>query len=146
MKKHSSLFIVPFAIGIVVLGVFLVLGVSKQKLTFSNKTIVIEVVESQEARTQGLGGRKKLKQDKGMLFVFQNSDRHAIWMKDMNFPLDILWLDDTKQVIHIEEDVAPETYPQTFTSNNPAKYVLEVNSGFVQEHRVKVGDTANFTL
>ena len=74
-----------------------------------------------------------------MLFVFDKSDRHGFWMKDMHIPIDMFWLDDKRQVVFLVKDVYPETYPTVFYPSTPARYVLETNRGFAEEHSITVG-------
>lgn len=104
----------------------------------------LELATTPQAHTQGLSGRASLPPDRAMLFVFGLQDRHCFWMKDMRFPLDIVWLNQDKQVVHIETDVRPETYPQTFCPSDEALYVLELNAGKAAAGNIVVGDTLRF--
>lgn len=138
-------------IGIVTLGViFFVLFIFQSKQTdfkqlkISNTTIEVEIVDTPSARTQGLSGRGSMLSDRGMFFVFEKDDVYGIWMKDMRFGLDIIWIDSDFKIVHIEEDVLPETYPKVFHPDAQSLYVLEVNRGFVKEHTIKIGDVAKF--
>lgn len=76
-----------------------------------------------------------------MLFVFDEPGHYAFWMKDMRFPIDIIWAGPDGRVVHIEENLSPETYPNSFSSALPAQYVLEVPAGFAQAHAVQLGST-----
>ena len=58
----------------------------------------------------------------------------------MNYALDILWLDKEGLVVHIEEDISPDTYPNSFASPVPAWYVVEANAGFVAQNEIKIGN------
>lgn len=60
-------------------------------------------------------------------------------MKDMNFALDIIWLDADKKVIDIAYNVKPDTFPDSFCPKQPAQYVLEVNAGVAGERGLQVG-------
>ena len=79
-----------------------------------------------------------------MLFAFGSSDRHGIWMKDMRFPIDIFWLDEYGQIVFIKKDAQPDSYPEVFLPNSPAKFVLEVTAGFAEENSLKIGDKISF--
>src|SRR3989344_3587537 len=70
---------------------------------------------------QGLSGRDGLKDDEGMLFVFANSGEHLFWMKDMKFPIDIIWLNDNREVIYIKKNARPELYPETYGPASPSQ-------------------------
>ncbi len=108
-------------------------------LTIASTTIEIEYANTPELRTQGLSGRNALPKNSGLLFVFDTEERAGFWMKDMNFPIDILWIDESRTVVHIERAVTPESYPHIFYPAAKARYVLEVNAGFVEKHKITVG-------
>lgn len=117
----------------------------KPKLYLGNaEPLIYELADTKSERIQGLSDRINLKDNRAMLFVFEESDYHGIWMKDMNFSIDIIWLDDMKHVVYIEESVSPNSYPQVFMPSVPAKYVIETNAGWVEENSLQVGSTARF--
>ena len=95
----------------------------------ASQQIRTEVVSSDQEQEKGLSGRECIGPNHGMLFIFSEPGRYNFWMKDMKFPIDILWLDSEKKVIEVTADISPDSYPQTFTSANPASYVLEVKAG-----------------
>ena len=99
------------------------------------------IVDTPESRQKGLGGRESLATSTAMLFVFDYPDKYGIWMKDMNFPIDILWLDKEGRIVHIEENISPETFPKTFFPLDESLYVLEGNEDFVETHKLEVGKT-----
>lgn len=88
----------------------------------------MEVASSNAERLKGLSGRDSLPDNKGMLFVFEKPAEQCIWMKDMLFNIDIIWLNESKEAIRLERNVAPETYPDSFCADD-TKYVIELNSG-----------------
>lgn len=100
--------------------------------------IQLEVAQTQSTLVRGLSGRAEIPRDRGMLFIFPEVDRHCIWMKDMRFPLDILWLGEDKRVLHIEHDVSPDTFPRSYCVKD-SKYVVEVNAGTVQAGGIQPG-------
>lgn len=98
-------------------------------------------------RSQGLSGVSSLETNGGMLFDFQEDKHWGIWMKDMQIPLDIIWLDADKAVIHIEEDVDPSLgTDQIFHPKTPARYVLELRAGSVSKAGIKLDQIARFEL
>lgn len=109
-------------------------------LKFRDKIISVEVSDSEYERIAGLSGRQFLSADRGMFFVFDKSGKHGIWMKDMKFPIDILWLDEEYAVVDIAKNITPDTYPIIFTSRLPALYVLEVNAGTADDYNIDIGD------
>jgi uncharacterized membrane protein (UPF0127 family) len=99
------------------------------------------------SRVIGLSGVESLKPNGGLLMAFSSDDTWRIWMKDMEIALDIIWLDSTKEVVHIVKNAAPElSTDTTFTPSKPARYVLELPAGSVQKHDISVGDTAEFEI
>lgn len=102
--------------------------------------ISAEIAETPEKRALGLSGRKTLGKNEGMLFVFDEPGIYSFWMKDMLFPIDIIWLDEGFRVVAIAENAAPSSFPNLFTPSSPAQYVLEVPSGFVRQHTTRVGE------
>ncbi len=106
--------------------------------------LALEVATSTEARTKGLGGREALLENTALLMVFPEDGAYGIWMKDMLFPIDVLWLDRRGRIIDLVERMAPETYPQAFVPGEPARYVLETHVGFVSAQGVALGDLVEF--
>jgi len=102
--------------------------------------IVVEIADTQEERTQGLSGRASLPQDHVLLFVFPQKDYWGIWMKDMKFPIDIMWLDENYRVVDMKVGAIPESYPEAFRPQSPALYVVEANVEFINTNRVAKGD------
>lgn len=102
------------------------------------------VADTSDKRTKGLSGKQFLPSGTSMLFVFDKPDLYGIWMKDMLFPLDIVWLDKNKVVVHSLSNVQPSTYPHVFYPSKQAVYVIEFRAGFLEERGVKKGDTLFF--
>lgn len=105
----------------------------------NNYTLNIEIARTPKELERGLSGRENLAENQGMLFVFNKSDRHAIWMKDMKFPIDIIWVGEDLKIVDILANITPDTFPQTFLPRTPALYVLEVNAGWTAQHNIVVG-------
>jgi len=105
----------------------------------------VEIVDTPEMRQQGLSGRKGLAPKTGMLFVFQEPDFHGIWMKGMQFPIDIIWLDEEFVVVDITPNVFPDSFPNIFYPRIPASYVLEVGAGVVEQEEIRIGDMLTLT-
>lgn len=116
----------------------------KQHIELAGITLAVDVVNTKSGKEQGLSGRKSILNDEGMLFYFSSPSVNNFWMKDMNFPLDIIWISQENRVIHIEKNLLPGSYPQTFGPNENSKYVLEVNGGFSTKNNLNVGDEVTF--
>jgi uncharacterized protein len=114
----------------------------------SGKVLKAEVMVKDEDRAMGLMFRPSLPEDRGMLFVFEQLDFHGIWMKNCKFPIDILWLDEEKKVVHVAESVPPcktETCP-VYQPLRRAAYVVEINAGQARREKAVVGSTIGFNL
>jgi uncharacterized membrane protein (UPF0127 family) len=106
-----------------------------------------QLATTDAARKQGLSGVTHLDPNGGLLMVFPGDDEWGIWMKDMNIPLDIIWMNNEKKVIYIVTDASPDLgTSKIFKPEKPARYVLEVPAGTVKNAGIKVGDSATFTV
>lgn len=99
-------------------------------LVIVNNTLFrVSVASTEEKRRRGLSGQSRLAVNEGMLFIFDQPGRYGFWMKEMLFPIDIIWLDADFQPVHLVENATPESYPVSFYPPQPAKYALEVAAG-----------------
>jgi hypothetical protein len=111
-------------------------------------TVLVDVADTDATRERGLSGRKMLGERHGMVFLFSEPDRYSFWMKDMRFPIDILWIKDgevvditTDALIPIDGRPIPTYFPAS-----PANMVLEVPAGFAEKHGLRVGIPVQFRL
>lgn len=74
-----------------------------------------------------------------MLFVFDPPKQASFWMKDMRFSIDMVFADAQGVITAVHENVAPDTYPKTYTANTPSRYVLEVPAGYAALRGISVG-------
>jgi len=119
----------------------IVLAFMNQKNAVIGETALkVEIVDTLQERAKGLSGRDNLKQKEGLFFVFEEDDYHGIWMKDMNFSIDIIWLDSTMQIVDYKENASPDSYPKVFKPQKKSRYVLEVPAGFFSENNLKLYD------
>ncbi len=132
---------------IVVAGVYMVSSVNNRRVSMSlgGQVVYARVASTDSTRQKGLSGTKQLTDAQAMLFIFDTPGRWGMWMKDMNYSLDMLWLDDDKRIISMEQNVAPSTYPEAFLPDKAARYVVELPAGFVQRHRVEQGQVVGFS-
>ena len=114
----------------------------------SAKVLQVEVMVKDEDRAMGLMFRPSLAPDRGMLFLFEDSDFHGIWMKNCKFPIDILWLDADRKIVHVQEGAPPCTKEPcaVYTPLRRASYVVELGSGQARREKAAVGETVGFTL
>lgn len=109
-------------------------------ITIGSVTVQASIAQSWVDRIKGLSDTPYLPDDIVKLFLFESSALHGIWMKDMNYDIDIIWVDEALSIVHIEKDVSPDTYPTSFIPDVPARYVIETAAGFVTTHAIKKGD------
>jgi len=111
-------------------------GVFKAKLALTDN-----------ARSKGLAGTKDINPDEALLMAFPSDGMWEIWMKDMNFPIDVVWLDKDRKVtttvknIPFDESTKVKHQPKT-----PARYIIELPAGTVDEEVIKIGDVAVFQI
>jgi uncharacterized membrane protein (UPF0127 family) len=103
----------------------------------------MEVANTTDKRAIGLSYRDSMDQGKGMLFIFDRTAEQCMWMKDMKFDLDMLWLNEQKEIIKIERQVPPSSYPSSLCAQD-TKYVIELNSGAANRAGLSVGQRLNF--
>jgi uncharacterized membrane protein (UPF0127 family) len=114
----------------------------------SGKELHTELMVTDEERARGLMFRDALPRDHALLFVFEDSFFHAFWMKNCRFPIDIVWLDSERRVVHVAEDVPPckrDPCPN-YQPLRRALYVVELNAGQAEREQVRVGAVIEFTL
>ncbi|HVU75825.1 MAG TPA: DUF192 domain-containing protein [Candidatus Paceibacterota bacterium] len=116
------------------------IGNPSPAVMIGGERVSVQLATTEAQREQGLSGTQPLAADHGMLFVFPQDGQYHFWMKDMNYALDIIWIDGDGRIVSIAPSLSPDTYPQSFGPNAPARYVLEVSAGFAAAHGVKVGD------
>jgi uncharacterized membrane protein (UPF0127 family) len=95
----------------------------------ASHVVNFEVVKSEAAQEQGLGGRALIPHNYAMLFVFPKDDRYGFWMKDMLAPIDMIWVDGDHRIVKVDASVQPNTYPQAFYPPVPVHLVLETRAG-----------------
>jgi len=96
-------------------------------------------------RQKGLSGRESLSPKSGMLFVFDSSsEKNCFWMKDMKFAIDMVWIDDQKNVVTVTQNVGPDTYPSVFCPEVSVKYGLEINAFSAEKYGIKTGEKLSF--
>ena len=106
-----------------------------------NIPIYVDLAINDTERQKGLGEREHLDDGRGMLFVFPNPEKFQFWMKDMQFPLDFIWIKDnvvidlTKNVPIYTDGVYTRLQP-----SEPVNKILEVNAGFIDKNQIQIGD------
>lgn len=110
----------------------------------AEKTIDIEIAETDEARKRGLMFRQEMGYDRGMLFIFEQSDTSGFWMKNTPLPLDIMFIDEDSTIINIARRTTPYSEKNIYPER-PRRYVVEVRGGFSAMHDIVPGMTVRWT-
>jgi uncharacterized membrane protein (UPF0127 family) len=108
-------------------------------LTVAGRQFELQLANTSAERTRGLSGQQGMAADQGMLFVFDKAASQCFWMKDMQFSIDMIWLDASRRVTAVSDRVPPASYPQSFCANG--QYVLELNAGLAAELGITPGKT-----
>ena len=151
--------LVPITIAAVIVGIAGIMSlpsdVKLESVEFPRGTVKIDgivlevqIADTDPRRARGLMFQEQLPLDEGMLLVFDDANKRSIWMLNMQFPLDVIWIDDNNKVVFIEKNVPPcKTALETVTcpsykgGSKDAKYVLEVTAGFVEEFKITTEST-----
>lgn len=136
------------AASLVLLGVAVAAPATIPLTLPSGRVLKTEVMASDHDRAMGLMFRPSLPKNRALLFIFEISDFHGIWMKNCRFPIDIVWLDEEKRVVHVADGVPPckaDPCP-VYEPLRRATYVIELNAGQARSDELKVGATVAFDL
>lgn len=125
--------------------------VNAPQLEIDGHKFFVELAQEPAVQRQGLSGRASLASDTGMLFIYPEKQNLVFWMKDMNFSLDLLWIDgDTDTVVALEKNMlapAPGTTDQdllTYAAPKAVDKVFEINAGLIDQYGIKVGDKITY--
>ena len=151
ISKAKRLITWAIAIGVLALVGFVFVKLAfgevrtREMVSIGSGVYRADVAETPNSRAKGLSGRRVLENDEAMLLVFDKNHHWSIWMKGMNFPIDIVWLDQKRVVNHIEYEVQPDKAPhKVYEPPKPARYVLEIPAGQAKKSGIKVGVEAKF--
>ena len=146
--------LVPITIAAIIIGIAGILSIPSdvklESVEFPRGTIKIDdvvlevqIADTDARRARGLMFQDPLAYDQGMLLVFDISFKRSIWMLNMQFPIDAIWIDDEGKVVHVEQNIPPcktaletVTCPSYHGNEKYAQYVLEVTAGFVEEFNI----------
>lgn len=118
---------------------------AKLPLVLGDGAFQATVLRTEDERQKGLSGTNSLAATAAVLFVFPSDGKWGIWMKDMKYPIDIVWLDSDKQVIHMVKRASPDSYPDTtYVPPKNARYIVELPAGTVQSKSITMKTKAIF--
>jgi uncharacterized membrane protein (UPF0127 family) len=136
---------VILVVGITFLLVFLPMLIrTETKLWLGDGIFRIDAASTQIARKNGLSSKSELAADQALLMVFPKEDKWGIWMKDMNFPIDIVWLNKEKKVVYIKKSAPFDDQTTIYKPEKPALYVVELPAGTTTKKSIAIGEIAIF--
>ena len=138
---------------LIFLFIFLIINYSKEidnkieNVCFEENCFKVELAITESERAKGLMFKETLEDNSGMLFIFPEEGVYNFWMKNTLIPLDIIWISKEEKVVHIEKNVQPckENICRSYGPDRKVLYVLELNSGKIEEKGIKIGDKVSFS-
>ncbi|MFC1711343.1 DUF192 domain-containing protein [Patescibacteria group bacterium] len=147
MSKKYLILLIVFLIGILSIIAFKALSTKEQLQQSKNMLQVgkckfnIETAKTAEEKKQGLSGRQSLDQYTGIMFYYDQPKIYSFWMKDMNFPLDFVWINENT-IVDLSENIPPPTNSNNIpraSSRKPVNKVLEINAGMIKNCEINIG-------
>jgi|AntRauTorckE6833_2_1112554.scaffolds.fasta_scaffold00182_29 uncharacterized membrane protein (UPF0127 family) len=112
------------------------------QVTIAGTEFSVAIADTQTERFKGLSNYEKIDDREGMWFEFDTPSEYGFVMRQMNFPLDIIWITEDKQIVGAAENAQPSSYPgTTFKPPQPVRYVLELPAGSVDRYDINSGTT-----
>ena len=135
---------------LVLMSIFFVFYNTRQDQDFIHRTDTVLHIHNQQLHTQvaktggeagiGLSQHPYLRETEAMLFVFEHPGFYAFHMPNMNFPIDIIWLNKNREIVTIKHTARPEDYPEKYYPEKSAQFVVETVAGFADRYNLKNGD------
>ena len=124
---------------------------SQIKVVINQKEYLLNIAKTDEERSRGLAKFDTIKENEGMLFIFDVPGRYSFYMKDMKFNIDIIFLDQNKKVVDLYKNVKFQDYKnpydyETYKPNFNSKYTIELKEGEIEKNGVKLGDYIDFSI
>ena len=121
------------------------------EVKIADNIVYAQVADTENERSLGLSFTKKLDENAGMLFIFPTISQKNFWMRDMNYNIDIIWIDENKTVTGFVENADKNSYypkrpndSRIYRSPDNTKYVLETATGTISKFKIKAGDVLDF--
>ena len=146
MKKQSMISsILIFIILLISVYIFLDYQNKNPEVCIEENCFFVEIALTPEEKAKGLMFRSFLEENKGMLFVYDEEKIYNFWMKNTLIPLDIIWINSNKEIVHIEHKALPcnEEWKSLVPSTN-AQFVFEINGGMAEKLNINLGDEVKF--
>ncbi len=116
-------------------------SLAKTKVSVNNKTFSVFIAKSDTEKQIGLSGRDKISENEGMIFVFDKSDYYSFWMKEMKFPIDIIYMVNNKVITVVKNANPPDDSKnlKIYQPKEKSDMVLELNAGLAEKYNIKEG-------
>ena len=124
-------------------------GYRQVNVSVNGQVLIADIAATDEQIVKGLSVKNTLAENEAMLFVFDHEAEYTFWMRNMKFPIDIIWIDADKTVVHIEHSLQPcrsDLLCPTYKPVDDSLYVLETVSGFAEKHDIAKGTRVEFEL
>lgn len=118
-------------------------GYDKIKVATGKQTYTLFIANNEIKRQKGLSNIPVIRDNEGMLFIFEKPDYYHFWMKDMQFPLDLIFINGDK-VVDVIKNIRPKSYPHTITSTEKANKVIELNAGEIDKSSLQKETNVTF--
>ncbi|MFA6315055.1 MAG: DUF192 domain-containing protein [Candidatus Paceibacterota bacterium] len=115
------------------------INVKTTKISAPSGEIQVEIADTPSSMQLGLSNRETLASNHGMLFAYTQPNTPGFWMNDMNFPLDMIWIDEDMKVVGITSNIPVDSFPNSFYPPSPIKFVLELNAGTAAKMSLATG-------
>lgn len=147
-----------FAAGIVLIMLALILSLSitlasrncnlgfhdDEDISINDQIMHLQIADTTKEQIRGLGGRSCIGDNQAMLFEFGKPADYRFWMKNMKFPIDIIWMDSNHEVVQVDANVQPSSYPKTYSTGQAVQYVLETKVGRASQLGIQNGQIISF--
>ncbi len=124
---------------------------AKTRVRVKSLDTAAEIAASDKEKKKGLSDRESLPISEGMLFVYDKLAIYTFWMKDVQFPIDIIWIDKDKKIVDIAQNAQPEPDKnddelKRYRPSAESQYILEINAGLAAANGLAIGDQVDFEL
>jgi uncharacterized membrane protein (UPF0127 family) len=141
--QYLALLVITIALGVGICFLVAINNPERRDVALGSEIFRLEVANNDAERIRGLSDRNTIAQNAGMLLDFERLGDWTIWMKDMHFNIDILWLDEAGKIVFIKTDASPSSYPEVFRAPKPSRYVIELPTGTVERLALKINNIIN---
>ncbi|MDD9867975.1 MAG: DUF192 domain-containing protein [Candidatus Campbellbacteria bacterium] len=118
---------------------------NNSSVTINDAKIFVDVADTPLLRIRHINGRYYLKKDSGVFLIFDKEQKYGFLATQTFFSVDVVWLGKRRDVVHIEYGIEPHTFPEIFSPDKSAKYMLIVPANYVKEKGIKKGMRASFS-